>query len=177
MLNSPNPSMTPGRSNCRGSKPTPWSATTICTWSWSRRDNRTRADSAWACLTTLNSSSRTDWYSRTAISLAAEAASASTFKWTRRPWRLLHLAGQPLQPGREPRIVEHRRTQLGGQRPRLGDGLIDEFGGLVKRFLEHLVTDASLEPAQAELAGHQELLEMVVQQLGQAVPLALLGLR
>ena len=127
-----------------------------------------------ACLTALNSNSRTAWKSRTTSSSRNCGRRPQQRTWTLRPCRSrIELASHSSAGGRPP----SRRMggpRLGGQGPRDGDGLAEHVGNLAGRRGDARIAAAG-QRAHVISRADEDLLESVVKDLGEFLPLAVLG--
>ncbi len=134
---------------------------------------RTQASSVPACLTTLNSSSRATRVIRARFSEPGVLSPSITSRWMVRPCRRRTKSATQPEGGLDPVVGERGRVELGGEQARLADGLVDVAPDPVGDRLRLVVAG---EQAEVDLDAVEDLLDVVVQDLGDPLALAELGL-
>ena len=89
---------------------------------------------------------------------------------------LVHLMAQPFQSVRKTLLIEDGGAQLGRHRARDFEGLREGLGQLAEGLPEGPALERILQDLDMERRSHKQLLEVVVEDLGQTPALPLLGL-
>ncbi len=87
----------------------------------------------------------------------------------------LHVLCQPLQGGGETRLGELRRNKAGRKRTSLGDTIVEQIIDLVEN-LPRMIGEQASQLGEFESGGNEQLLQLVVQGLSQALPFPLFDL-
>lgn len=75
--------------------------------------------------------------------------------------------------GHQAHVVEHGRTEFHSQGTRFGQATVDQFTRLGDDLAQDRVGDSPIERGKFELGGGEQLLQVVVEDLGHPAPFAL----